>query len=183
MKHVGQLGGHDSIWGTIRHAAASLAAEEPILGSLAHASVLNQSRFEYALSYILAQRLGSEDVPAMLLREVFDALTVDDAEIGIAARADLAAVCERDPAFNSPLEALLFYKGFHAVEAYRFAHALLHRERRSLALYLQSRMALVFGIDINPAGRLGRGIMIDHGTGVVIGETTVVEDGVPCSRG
>jgi serine O-acetyltransferase len=183
MKHVGQLASHDSIWDTIRHAAASLADDEPVLSGLAHASVLNQSCFECALSYILARRLGNEDVPAMLLRQVFDALTLDDAEIGIAARADLAAVCERDPACYSALEALLFYKGFHAIQAYRFAHALLHRERRSLALYLQSRMALVFGIDINPAARLGRGIMIDHGTGVVIGETTVVEDGVSMLQG
>src|SRR5215468_3928124 len=183
MRHVGQLASHDPIWNTIRHAAASMAAEEPILGSLAHASVLNQSCFEYALSYILAQRLGSEDVPAMLLRQVFDAITGDDAEIGIAARADLVAVHERDPACNSPLEALLFYKGFHAIQAHRFAHALLHRERRSLALYLQGRMALVFGIDINPAAQLGSGIMIDHGTGVVIGETAVVEDGVSMLQG
>jgi hypothetical protein len=89
----------------------------------------------------------------------------------------LIAVCERDPACNSPLEALLFYKGFHAIQAYRFAHALLHQERRSLALYLQGRMALVFGIDINPAARLGRGIMIDHGTGVVIGGAPGFEPG------
>jgi serine O-acetyltransferase len=183
MEHVGQLVSHDPIWDTIRQAAASLAAEEPILGSLAHASVLNQSCFEYALSYILAQRLGSEDVPAMLLRQVFDAIIVEDVDIGIAARADLVAVCERDPACDSALEPLLFYKGFHAIQVYRFAHALLHRQRRSLALYLQGRMALVFGIDINPAARLGRGIMIDHGTGVVIGETAIVEDGVSLLQG
>ncbi|HKD30158.1 MAG TPA: serine O-acetyltransferase [Xanthobacteraceae bacterium] len=183
MENVGQLASHDPIWDAIRQAAAAVATEEPILGSLAYASVLNQSCFEYALSYIVAQRLDSEDVPAMLLRQVFDALTVDDAEIGIAARADLVAVCERDPACNSPLEALLFFKGFHAIQAYRFAHALLHRRRRSLALYLQGRMAAVFGIDINPAARLGRGIMIDHGTGVVIGETAVVEDDVSMLQG
>jgi len=183
MKHVVRLDSHDPIWDAIRRAAASLAVEEPILGSLAHASVLNQSCFEHALSYILAQRLGSEDVPAMLLRQVFDAITVADAEIGIAARADVAAVCERDPACNSPLEALLFYKGFQAIQAHRFAHALMNRERRSLAFYLQGRMALVFGIDINPAAQLGRGIMIDHGTGVVIGETAVVEDGVSMLQG
>ena len=110
MENVGQLASHDPIWDAIRQAAAAVATEEPILGSLAYASVLNQSCFEYALSYIVAQRLDSEDVPAMLLRQVFDALTVDDAEIGIAARADLVAVCERDPACNSPLEALLFFK-------------------------------------------------------------------------
>ncbi len=183
MKHIGQFANHDPVWDAIRQAAASLATEEPILGSLVHASVLNQSCFEYALSYILAQRLGSEDVSALLLRQVFDALTMDDGDIGIAARADLVAVSERDPACDSPLEALLFYKGFHAIQAYRFAHALLNRDRRSLALYLQGRMTLVFGIDINPAARLGRGIMIDHGTGVVIGETAIVEDGVSMLQG
>jgi serine O-acetyltransferase len=180
---VAQQASHDPIWEAIRRAAIALANEEPILGSLAHASVLNQSRFEDALNYILAQRLGSEDVPALLLRQVFDTITSGDVQIGMAARADLAAVCDRDPACNSPLEALLFFKGFHSLQAYRMAHALLHQNRRALAFYLQGRMALIFGIDINPAARLGRGIMIDHGTGVVIGETAVVEDGVSMLQG
>ena len=180
---VAQQASHDPIWDAIRRAALALANEEPILGSLVHASVLNQSRFEDALNYILAQRLGGEDVPALLLRQVFDTITLGDVQIGMAARADLAAVCDRDPACNSPLEALLFFKGFHALQAYRLAHALLQQNRRALAFYLQGRMALIFGIDINPAARLGRGIMIDHGTGVVIGETAVVEDGVSMLQG
>jgi serine O-acetyltransferase len=182
-KTVAQQASHDPIWEAIRGAAIALANEEPILGSLVHASVLNQSRFEDALNCILAQRLGSEDVPALLLRQVFDTLILADVQIGMAARADLAAVCDRDPACNSPLEALLFFKGFHALQAYRMAHALLQQNRRALAFYLQGRMALIFGIDINPAAKLGRGIMIDHGTGVVIGETAVVEDGVSMLQG
>ena len=160
-----------------------MSADEPILRSLAHVSVLNQSCFEDALSFILAQKLATAEAPAMLLRQVFDGLVADDAQIGIAARADLTAVCERDPACKSPMEALLFFKGFHAVQAYRLAHALQQQGRRALALYLQSRAALVFGIDINPAARLGSGIMIDHGTGVVIGETAVVENGVSMLQG
>ena len=180
---VTQLASPDPIWDAIRQGATALSDEEPILGSLGYASVLNQSRFEDALTYILAQRLGSEDVPAMLLRQVFDGVVTGDAQIAIAARADLAAVYERDPACNSQLEALLFFKGFHALQAYRLAHALLKQGRRALALYLQSRMALIFGIDINPAALLGSGIMIDHGTGVVIGETAVVEDGVSMLQG
>lgn len=173
----------DPIWDSIRQAAAAMSADEPILGSLAHVSVLNQSCFEDALSFILAQKLATAEAPAMLLRQVFDGLVADDAQIGIAARADLTAVCERDPACKSPMEALLFFKGFHAVQAYRLAHALQQQGRRALALYLQSQAALVFGIDINPAARLGSGIMIDHGTGVVIGETAVVEDGVSMLQG
>jgi len=183
MNTVAKLASHDPLWDAIRQAATTLAREEPILGSLVHASVLNQSHFEDALNYILAQRLGSEDVPAMLLRQVFDAVIAGDADVGIAARADLNAVYERDPACASPLEALLFYKGFHAIQAYRLAHALLREGRRALALYLQGRMALIFGIDINPAAQIGHGIMIDHGTGVVIGETAVVGDGVSMLQG
>jgi serine O-acetyltransferase len=174
---------HDPVWQSICRAAAAMASEEPILGSLAHASVLSQVRLEDALAYILAQRLGTEEAPAMLLHQVFDAVIAAHPEIGAAARVDLAAVCERDPACASPLEALLFFKGFHALQVYRLAHALLRQGRRALALYLQSRSSLVFGVDINPAARLGRGIMIDHGTGVVIGETAVVEDGVSLLQG
>jgi len=177
------LASHDPLWQGIRRAAQALASQEPILGSLVHASVLNQPRFEDALNYVLAQRLGTEETPAMLLRQVFDAVVAADPEIGAAARADLAAVCDRDPACKSPLEALLFFKGYHAIQTHRLAHAMLHQGRRALALHLQCRMALVFGIDINPAARLGRGIMIDHGTGVVIGETAVVEDGVSILQG
>jgi serine O-acetyltransferase len=180
---VAKLVSHDPVWEAIRQAAQALAVDEPILGSLVHASVLNQSRFEDALAYILAQRLGTEEAPAMLLRQVFDAVLTADLEIGAAARADLAAVYDRDPACQSQLEALLFFKGYHALQTYRMAHALLHQGRRALALHLQGRMALTFGIDINPAARLGRAIMIDHGTGVVIGETAVVEDGVSILQG
>jgi len=173
----------DPLWDNIRQAAVAVIAEEPIMAGLVYASVLNQSCFEGAMNFILADRLGSEHIPAALLRRVFDSTAAQSAEIGVAARADLAAICERDPACKSPLEALLFFKGFHAIETYRFSHTLLHRGRHTLTQYLQSRSALVFGIDINPAARLGSGIMIDHGTGVVIGETAVIEDGVSMLQG
>jgi serine O-acetyltransferase len=134
MNTATRLASRDPLWDAIRQAAATLAHDEPILGSLIHASVLSQSRFDDALTnYILAQRLGDEEVPAMLLRQVFDAVIAGDTDIGIAARADLNARFERDLARASPLEALLFYKGFLAIQAYRLAHALLHQGRRALA--------------------------------------------------
>jgi serine O-acetyltransferase len=178
-----RLANRDPVWHSIRQGALIVADQEPILGSLIHACVLNQSRLEDGLSYILAQRLGTEEAPSILLRQVFDGVLTANADIGAAARADLAAVCDRDPACNSPLEALLFFKGYHALEAYRIAHALLGQGRRPLALHLQNRMALTFGIDIHPAATIGRGVMIDHGTGVVIGETAVVADGVSMLHG
>ena len=178
-----KLRNDDPIWDAIRQAAKALAREEPVLGRLAHTGILNQTSLEDALSYILAQRLGHEEAPATLLRQVFDAVLAADPRVGTDARADLVAVCERDPSCNSPLDAFLFFKGFHALQTYRLAHSLLRQGRRTLALYLQGRMALVFGIDINPAAQVGSGIMIDHGTGVVIGETAVVEDGVSLLQG
>ena len=173
----------DRLWGDIRRDAAAIAAQEPLLASLVQMSVLGHARFEQALSYILAQKLHTAETPSVLLRQAFDEMLATSADISGAARADLAAVCERDPACQSPLEALLFFKGFHALATHRVAHALLRQGRRALALYLQSRMSFAFGVDINPAAQLGRGIMIDHATGVVIGETTVIADGVSLLQG
>jgi serine O-acetyltransferase len=172
----------DALWNGILDAATALANEEPLLRAFVHATVLSQSCFEDALNYILAEKLAGEATPAVVLRQIFGRLLTSDPSIATAAREDLVAVSERDPACRSPLDALLFFKGFQALQAHRMAHALL-RDRRSLALYLQSRCALVFAIDIHPAARLGSGIMIDHGTGVVIGETTIVEDNVSILQG
>jgi serine O-acetyltransferase len=173
-----KLASHDPIWQRIRQEAEVMAAEEPILASYVHAIVLKHSRFEDALSYQLAAKLSSTEVPAMLLREVFDEALSHDSEIGAAVRADVVAVNERDPACNSYLEPLLYFKGFHALQSYRVAHWLWDQQRRQVALYLQNRISETFGVDIHPAARIGRGIMIDHATSVVIGETAVIDDDV-----
>jgi serine O-acetyltransferase len=178
-----ELAGRGTLWDDIVDAATTMTENEPLLGAFVHASVLHQSCFEDALSHILADKLAGEATPAAVLRQIFRRLIENDPGIAIAARNDLVAIRDRDPACRSPLDALLFYKGFQALQAHRMAHALLAADRRSLALYLQSRSAVVFGIDIHPAARLGSGIMIDHGTGVVIGETSVVEDNVSILQG
>lgn len=77
----------------------------------------------------------------------------------------------------------MFSKGFIALQAYRIGHQLLQEHQRYLALYIQSRSNLVLGIDINPACKIGQGIMLDHGTGIVIGETAEVEDSVSILQG
>lgn len=173
----------DPIWHAVYKAAIAVAKGEPALSGLVHASIINQSGFEQALSYILAQKLGTADVPSPQLKLIFDSILAEEPEIGAAARTDLTAVYDRDPACGSPFEALFFFKGYHSIQVYRLAHALLNHDRRALALYLQSQAAAVFGIDINPAARLGCDIMIDHGTGVVIGETAVVADSVSILQG
>jgi len=178
-----KLAVHDPVWTEIRDKAALLAASEPVLASLLYATVLNQSRLEDSLAYLLSQRLSTVETPALAMQQLIEAAFQDDPEIGAALRCDLVAVHERDPACKSLLEPLLYFKGFHALQGYRIASWLLRSGRRGLAMYLQSRISEVFAVDINPAARIGRGILIDHGTGVVIGETAVVEDGVSLLQG
>jgi serine O-acetyltransferase len=173
----------DPVWSNVRSEALEMATHEPVLASFLHASVLNHKRFEDALSYLLAQKLGNMEVSSMLLRQVFDEAFHKDGEIGAAVRADVMAVLDRDPACQSYLEPLLYFKGFHALQAHRVAHWLLGQDRKPMAQFIQNRVSVTFGADINPAARIGRGIMIDHATGVVVGETAVIEDDVSLLQG
>lgn len=173
----------DPIWSALRAQAEEWVVREPALASFVHATVLKHDRLENALSYHLAKKIGSEDMSPMMTREIFEEVLAADHQIGEAVRADLSAVFDRDPACNSHLEAFLFYKGVHALESYRIAHWLWKHDRHPMALFFQSRISELFDVDIHPAARLGRGIMIDHATGVVIGETAVVEDDVSMLHG
>jgi len=173
----------DPVWSKVRDAAQAAAAAEPVLAGMLHATILSQPRFESALSYHLARLVGTTEVPAALIRQTVDEALAADARIGLAGRADITAVAERDPACTSHLDPLLWFKGYHALQTYRVAHWLWLQGRRSLAHYLQSRASSLFGVDIHPGAAIGKGIFIDHGTGVVIGETAVVEDGVSMLHG
>ncbi|MGH6887841.1 MAG: serine O-acetyltransferase [Rhizomicrobium sp.] len=177
------LGHCDPIWSALRAQAAELAERERSLASLAHATILNHHALEDALTYHLARKIGGEEVSAMLAREVFGEALVADPGIGQSVRADLSAVFERDPACHSYIQAFLFFKGFHALECHRVAHWLWREGRTPFAHFLQSRVSELFAVDIHPAASIGRGIMIDHATGIVIGETTVVEDDVSMLHG
>jgi serine O-acetyltransferase len=173
----------DPVWTRMREEAEVMAQNELALSSFIHATILTHERLEDALSYHLAKKIGGEDVSPMMTREIFEDALADDPSIGDAVRADLSAVFERDPACDSYAQAFLFFKGFHSLESYRVAHWLWKQGRHALALFFQSRISELFDADIHPAARLGRGIMIDHATGVVIGETAVVEDDVSMLHG
>lgn len=177
------LGHCDPVWSALRTQAAELAEKEPSLASLAHATILNHEALEDALTYHLARKVGGQEVSAMLAREVFDEALAADVAIGQAVRADLSAVFERDPACHSYIQAFLYFKGFHALECHRVAHWLWREGRTPFAYFLQSRVSELFAVDIHPAARIGRGIMVDHATGIVIGETAVVEDEVSMLHG
>jgi serine O-acetyltransferase len=173
----------DPVWSDLREEAVRMASAEPALASFVHATILNNERLEEALSYHLAQKLGNDDVGPMQVRFVFDQAFADAPQLGEDVRADLSAIFERDPAVNTYVEPFLFFKGFNALQSYRITHWLWSKGRSAMALHFQSRISEVFGVDIHPAARVGRGVMIDHGTGVVIGETAVVEDDVSMLHG
>ena len=168
----------DQIWDSIRKEVTWEVSREPMLASFLHAIVLKHSRLEDALSFHLADKLASSTLPSMLIREVIDEALAEDPKIGKAVRADIQAVRDRDPAAENYSDPLLYSKGLHALQSFRIAHWLWQQGRRPLALHLQNRISEVFGIDIHPAATIGRGILIDHGTSVVIGETSVIEDNV-----
>jgi serine O-acetyltransferase len=168
----------DPLWQAIRDEVETAALQEPALASFLHATVLNHKTLEEALAFQLAAKLESPVLPAMVVRELIAEAVGGDLEIGKSMRADIRAVRERDPAATSFSEPFLYFKGFHALQAYRVAHWLWSHGRKALALYLQSRTSEVFGVDFHPAARIGKGILIDHATSVVVGETAVVEDNV-----
>jgi serine O-acetyltransferase len=168
----------DPVWEAVRAGAQQVFDNEPFLANLVLANVLNHETLEDALAHRLATRLDHEDVSADMIRQAFAETLRDHPVIAQAARVDLAATLERDPACHRAIEPLLYFKGYQAIQTHRFAHAMHRDGRRDFALYLQSRSSQVFQVDINPAVPMGRGIMLDHGTGLVIGETAVVGDNV-----
>lgn len=168
----------DSIWEAIRGEANADAQKEPMLASFLHAVILNHTTLEDALSFHLASKLDSSTLNATSLRDLIDDAFEADSSIGEAIRKDIGAVCTRDPACRGYSMILLHYKGYHALQSYRVAHYYWNNDRQPLALYLQSRISEVFAVDIHPAARIGYEILMDHATGIVIGETAVVEDQV-----
>ena len=170
----GKVSAYDPIWSEIRKEAQAAMAAEPALGSFIYATVLSHDRLEDAICHRLAQRLDHSDVDAVLINQTFQAVLASHQELGAIFRADLAAVFDRDPACSRYLDPLLYFKGFHALVTHRFASALWHEGRRDFALFLQSQGSRTFAVDIHPAARFGQGIMIDHATGVVVGETALV---------
>ena len=168
----------DPVWARLRREAEAAVAAEPALGSLIVASILNQPSFEASVSHRVAARLGHPAVAADLIEQAFAEALAADETIGQGMRADVLAVLDRDPACYRVLEPVLFFKGFHALQSHRLAHWLWQQDRRDFALYLQSRSSEVFQTDINPAAIIGKGIFLDHATGLVVGETAVIEDGV-----
>ncbi len=171
------------VWAALRNEAAQAAKQESALASVLAATILNHESLGDALSYQLARKLGDQELRAMTLRDIFEEAYDGHPELVAIAEDDLKAVFERDPACKGYVQPFLFFKGFQALQTQRVAHWLWGHGRETLAFYLQSRMSELFQVDIHPATRIGRGIFMDHGTGIVIGETAVVGDDVSMLHG
>ena len=171
---IKQMQNGDPIWERIRSETHEAAAAEPILASFLHATILNHDELECSLSFHLANLLDNPSAPAMMLRELILEAFRDDNNIRSAIRDDLNAILDRDSACHELYIPFLYFKGFQALQIHRIGHWLWTHDRQPLALFLQSQMSRQFGIDIHPAARFGHGIMLDHATGLVVGETAVV---------
>ncbi len=168
----------DPVWDRIRNEAKKAVEVEPMMGGLAHSSILHHDTLEAALAYRIAMKLASDEMSEQILREIADEAFAADPPLSGAGRADLVAILDRDPACLRLLQPFLFFKGFQAIQAYRLGHWLWQQGRHDLAYFIQMRVSEVYGVDIHPAAKIGQGIMIDHAHSIVIGETAVVGDNV-----
>jgi serine O-acetyltransferase len=170
--------GKDQMLARLRAEAEEALRQEPDIAGFMYTSVLNQASLEAVIIHRLAGRLGHQACPSDLIEQAYLEAIAADSSIAEAFRADIAAVVERDPACQRLIEPVLYFKGFQAIETHRLAHALWNAGRHDFALYLQSRSSAVFQTDIHPAARIGKGIFLDHATGLVVGATAVIGDNV-----
>lgn len=181
--NIAEIASAGSLWQAMRREVKARAEFEPIMATYFQATVLNHDTLEGSLSFLLASKLDSSVVSSMALREIIQDAFGNEASLTRAAEIDIKATRDRDPACNSYSTPFLFYKGFQALQIHRVAHWLWVQERHSLAFFLQNQVSTIFGVDIHPAARIGCGIMLDHATGLVIGETAIVEDDVSILHG
>lgn len=168
----------DPVWNRVCEEAVEAVRSEPLLGALIHSGLLHHATLERALAYRFSLKLASGEMSEQILREIADEAYAEEPQLGAAARSDLLAVYDRDPACHRFLQPILFFKGYQAVQAYRVGHWLWRHGRTDMAYFVQMRVSEVFGVDIHPAAKVGKGIMIDHAHSIVIGETAVVGDNV-----
>lgn len=179
----GNLQPVDPIWRSVREEATDAVERDPLLAAFLYSTILNQDSLEDAVIHRVAERLAHQDLGADLIRQTFKTMLVGDKDWASTVRVDIQAYYERDPACDRFLMPVLYFKGFHAIQTHRLAHWLWNNGRKDFALYLQSRSSSVFQTDIHPASRMGKGIFIDHATGLVVGETALIEDDVSILHG
>jgi len=172
------LSATDPVFMRLRAEAEAAIRNEPDIAGFLYAAILNLESLEAVIIHRLASRLGHRVFPCDLIEQAYLDVIAADPTIAQAFRADLAAVVDRDPACTRLIEPVLYFKGYQAIQTHRLAHALWTSGRQDFALYLQSRASEVFQTDIHPAARMGKGIFLDHATGLVVGATATIGDDV-----
>lgn len=172
------LAGVDPVFARVCVEAKEMVRREPQFTGFVYGSILNRTSLADAIAQRVGERLDHKTVSGDLIYQTYREILAGDPDIAKAMEADLMAVADRDPACSRLIEPLLYFKGFQAIQTYRLAHALWNSDRRDFALYLQSRSSEIFQCDIHPAAKIGKGIFLDHATGLVVGSTAVVEDDV-----
>ncbi|MDD9910600.1 MAG: serine O-acetyltransferase [Ahrensia sp.] len=171
------------VWEAVRNEARAIIDNDPAMSGFVFGNVLNHKSLEEAIIHRICERLHLPEMSADMIRGVFREMRNADPEWSDIVRADIAAVYDRDPACTRLIEPILYFKGFHAIQTHRLAHWCWNNGRKDFALYLQSRASQTFQVDINPNAKFGRGIFIDHATGVVVGATAVIGDDVSIMQG
>jgi serine O-acetyltransferase len=180
---INPAGNIDPIWTRIRSEAEAVVRQEPDLSPFIYASLLEHDTLASAVMQRVSDALDHPLMSGAAIRSAFLEAVADAPAISDAFRADIVATYDRDPATSRFLEPVLYFKGFHAIQSHRLAHWLWGKHRKDLAYYLQSRSSAVFQTDIHPAAKIGRGIFLDHATGLVVGETSVIDDDVSLLHG
>jgi len=173
----------DPVWVALRHEAEAVVKADAIMSAFIFTTILNQPSLEAAVIHRISERLHHPDMPRDFIRQVFNNMLADTPQWADILRVDIAAVVDRDPACDRLIEPILYFKGFHAIQTHRLAHWCWHNGQKDMALYLQSRSSSVFQTDINPQAKIGKGLFIDHATGLVIGATAVIGDDVSIMQG
>jgi serine O-acetyltransferase len=173
----------DPIWDAVRKEATAAVDNDPLLAAFLYSTILNHASLEEAVIHRLSQRLDHGDMSADLIAQTYREMIKSEPEWSSIVRVDIQAYYDRDPACDRFMMPVLYFKGFHAIQTHRLAHWLWNRGRKDFALYLQSRSSEVFQCDVHPAARIGKGIFLDHATGLVVGSTAVIEDDVSILHG
>ena len=168
----------DPIFSRLQMEAEEAVGREPEMAGFIRPAILNMHSLEEIVADRVAARLDHAAVPGALIRAHYMEAVSEDKSLGEAFRADILAVADRDPACMRLIEPVLYFKGFHALQTHRLAHFMWNRGRKDFALYLQARSSEVFQTDVHPAAKIGKGIFLDHATGLVVGSTAVIEDDV-----
>ena len=177
------LATHDPVWHQMRSEAEQISANESEMCGFIHENILDQPTLEDAIINRISERLAHKSVSSTVIRLAYTKAIESDPELSDNFRVDIVTVVDRDPVCERTIEPVLYFKGFHSIQTHRLANWLWHNNQKDFALYIQSRASEVFQVDIHPAVPMGKGIFFDHGTGIVIGGTAVIEDDVSILQG